>query len=213
MSPSTWVRATFADAQFKINLTELSGEAKVITPEFAAAMRRIITAVDGTAGSTVALDGPPSAGFAGLHEIWREDIREAMQPADTGDRGPASVSLSAPAESVAVRWFVVETMPDGMASEKVKQDVARAFDSIGGAASLRNQDRDPTMHQTDTLDVVCLVSGSASLILDQTERRLSPGNVIIQRGTSHAWRAHGGPALFVAILIGRKIDMTQGTIG
>jgi hypothetical protein len=29
--------------------------------------------------------------------------------------------------------------------------------------------------------------------------------VVIQRGTNHAWEAHGGPALFLAVLIDRPL--------
>jgi quercetin dioxygenase-like cupin family protein len=61
------------------------------------------------------------------------------------------------------------------------------------------------MHETETLDVICLVKGEASLILEGAERRLKPGNVVIQRGTNHAWVAHGGPALFLAVLIARPL--------
>jgi hypothetical protein len=28
---------------------------------------------------------------------------------------------------------------------------------------------------------------------------------VIQRGTAHAWEAHGGPALFLAVLIDRQL--------
>lgn len=190
----------------------LCGDARVLPAEFSSAMRRIITAVDG-AGSTVTLDGPPSSAFAGLYEIWRENIHEPMLPSDTRDRGPTAVSLSASEHSVAIRWFVVEPMADGMAPEKVKQAVARSFGHIGATDSLRDQDRDPTMHQTETLDIVCLVSGSASLVLDQTETQLSPGNVVIQRGAAHAWRARGGPALFMAVLIGRDVVTEPTALG
>jgi len=29
--------------------------------------------------------------------------------------------------------------------------------------------------------------------------------VVIQRGTNHAWVAHGGPAMFLAVLIDRPL--------
>ena len=47
-------------------------------------------------------------------------------------------------------------------------------------------------------------SHRASLILEEGETRLKPGQVVIQRGTNHAWQAHGGPALFLAVLIDRE---------
>jgi naringenin degradation protein FdeH len=43
------------------------------------------------------------------------------------------------------------------------------------------------------------------LILEEGETRLKPGQVVIQRGTNHAWQAHGGPALFLAVLIDREL--------
>ena len=43
-------------------------------------------------------------------------------------------------------------------------------------------------------------------ILDGDETRLKPGNIVIQRGTSHAWVAHGGPAFFMGVVIARELD-------
>jgi hypothetical protein len=61
------------------------------------------------------------------------------------------------------------------------------------------------MHETDTIDVSCLLQGDASLILQEGETQLKPGQVVIVRGTNHAWQAHGGPALFLSVLIDREL--------
>ena len=63
----------------------------------------------------------------------------------------------------------------------------------------------PGMHETHSIDIICLLQGEASLLLESGETRLRPGNVVIQRGTNHAWKAHGGPALFLAVLIDREL--------
>lgn len=177
----------------------------MLPAEFTTAMRRIVTGMSSAGGSAIAFAGSPSCAFAGLHEIWRENLDEPMDPGDERDRGPTRAVLSAEPRSVAVRWFVVEPVPTDVPRDKVDQAATRAFESIGARANLVNQDRDPTMHRTDTFDVVCLISGRASLITDQAETPLEVGQVVIQRGTAHAWRAHGGPALFLAILIGREM--------
>ena len=43
------------------------------------------------------------------------------------------------------------------------------------------------MHRTRTLDYVVLVEGELVLILDDGEVILKPGDVVVQRGTDHAW--------------------------
>jgi quercetin dioxygenase-like cupin family protein len=83
--------------------------------------------------------------------------------------------------------------------------VRERFIAFGAGDHLRDQNRHPAMHQTETLDVICLIQGEASLVLDKVETRLKPGNIVIQRGTSHGWTAHGGPALFLAVLIDRPL--------
>jgi quercetin dioxygenase-like cupin family protein len=50
-------------------------------------------------------------------------------------------------------------------------------------------DPDGQMHRTDTLDFVTVVSGELVLALeDGDEATLGPGDTVIQRGTTHAWR-------------------------
>jgi quercetin dioxygenase-like cupin family protein len=53
--------------------------------------------------------------------------------------------------------------------------------------------------------VICLLEGDVSLILEGAETRLRPGQVVIQRGANHAWEAHGGPALLLAVLMDREL--------
>ena len=43
------------------------------------------------------------------------------------------------------------------------------------------------------------------LELDKVRTRVKPGQIVIQRGTSHGWEAIGGPALLLAVLIDRPL--------
>lgn len=43
------------------------------------------------------------------------------------------------------------------------------------------------MHRTKTLDYALVIEGEAVLILDDSEVTLRKGNVVVQRGTDHAW--------------------------
>ena len=63
------------------------------------------------------------------------------------------------------------------------------------------------MHLTSTLDVIVLINGSVRLVLDDDETVLRAGDVVIQRGTNHAWICDGPePALLVAVLIDKTFS-------
>jgi hypothetical protein len=176
--------------------------------DFSDAMRRVITGEDANGKSLVIVDGPPSGeigdpNLGGLFEIWHEAVSGKFNKSATADLGETKSILSPAAGKVKVRWFAISPPPEGVPPEMVKQVVRQRFADFGAEHELRNQDRHPAMHQTETLDIICLISGEASLVLDNEERRLKPGNIVIQRGTSHGWTAHGGPALFLAVLIDR----------
>ncbi len=104
-----------------------------------------------------------------------------------------------------VRWFVINPMPTGISKADLDKAVRERFASFDGAHHIIDQSRHPGMHETHSIDVICLLQGDASLILEEGETRLKPGQVVIQRGTNHAWQAHGGPALFLAVLIDREL--------
>lgn len=60
----------------------------------------------------------------------------------------------------------------------------------------------PLMHTTKTLDYIIILSGELYLILDEEETLLKPGDIVIQRGTNHAWSNRTNkPCIQLAILL------------
>jgi len=59
------------------------------------------------------------------------------------------------------------------------------------------------MHPTETVDYALLLSGECDLELDSGEVvHMKPGDIVVQRGTMHAWVNNGtAPAVFAFILI------------
>jgi quercetin dioxygenase-like cupin family protein len=58
------------------------------------------------------------------------------------------------------------------------------------------------MHRTSSLDYCYVVAGSIVAVVDDDERTLTAGDVLIQRGTNHGWRNESGAicrVLFVLI--------------
>jgi quercetin dioxygenase-like cupin family protein len=58
------------------------------------------------------------------------------------------------------------------------------------------------MHTTDTLDYLVVVAGQISFITETGEAFLRPGDIVIDRGVSHAWRVEGSePARMILIMV------------
>ena len=80
------------------------------------------------------------------------------------------------------------------------------FSQVGAAHTRVDTAKHPAMHKTETIDYIILLKGEVSLILDEDEIDLKPFDVVVQRGTNHAWQCKGNePALFIAVLIDKKI--------
>ncbi|MCC5574654.1 cupin domain-containing protein [Microtetraspora sp. AC03309] len=59
------------------------------------------------------------------------------------------------------------------------------------------------IHATPSLDYALVLSGEIWAVLDDSERLMKSGDVLIQRGTRHAWSNRGGePSLVAFVLIG-----------
>jgi quercetin dioxygenase-like cupin family protein len=63
------------------------------------------------------------------------------------------------------------------------------------------------MHRTESVDYGIVVSGEMTLILDKGETLLREGDVVIQRGTNHAWANRSGtPCRMLFILVDGRFE-------
>jgi quercetin dioxygenase-like cupin family protein len=57
------------------------------------------------------------------------------------------------------------------------------------------------MHTTATVDFIIIVSGAMELVMESGSTVVRAGDVVVQRGTPHAWKVVGEePCVFVSIL-------------
>lgn len=172
-----------------------------------AAVRRIVTGHTPDGRSTILSDGPCPHTMA-LHgiptfrltELWKTDRAPARidQPTDLCG---VPIELAPLANGTTLRFL--EFPPD--ADWKGRADGAHAFSAMGesGSASLDpGSDRHEMMHRTRTVDYIIVLKGEIWAILDDTEICLKAGDVLIQRGTNHAWSVRTpDPCLVVAVLV------------
>jgi len=60
----------------------------------------------------------------------------------------------------------------------------------------------PYMHRTDSIDYVICVAGEIEMDLDSGETvKLSAGDVMVQRGTSHSWVNRSGKPCRLAVVL------------
>lgn len=109
--------------------------------------------------------------------------------ATRGISEPKPRSSGPRAGNLQVRWFVVSPIPPGIPREQLDAIARQRFAAFGAVEHVVDQTRHPAMHETHSIDVVCVLQGKIKLILEASETLLEPGQVVIQRGTNHAWEA------------------------
>ena len=168
-------------------------------------MRRIITGHNKDGKSIITMDGPPARSIGedvgGLFELWNTDGND-VNSSDDIDRADEDIILSPPDGGTKFRYFQINPLPEGVPEEMMQEIAADAFEKIGAAHHRIDTSKHPAMHKTDTIDYIILLEGDVTLILDEEEVRLKPHDVVVQRGTNHAWVNNGDePALLIAVLI------------
>lgn len=131
--------------------------------------RRVVTGHDAQGKSVVLSDGfPPqnhpmhgAGAGADFIEIWH-------------DSDPIPVLASGPATEPNARPFTI--MPP---SGHLMRIIEIYPPHLGGKRTV--------MHRTATLDYAVVIEGEVVLVLDDSEVTLGPGEVVVQRGTDHAW--------------------------
>ena len=172
-------------------------------------MRRIITGHNEDGKSIITMDGPPARSIGedvgGLFELWNTDGNDIIST-DYIDRADEEIILSPPDGGTKFRYFQINPLPEGVPEEMMQEIAADAFEKIGAAHHRIDTSKHPAMHKTETIDYIILLKGDVTLLVDNDEVELKPHDVVVQRGTNHAWINKGSePALLIAVLIDSKI--------
>jgi quercetin dioxygenase-like cupin family protein len=155
------------------------------------APRRVVTGHDESGRSVVLQDGPApisrrASDGATFHELWSTSATPVLIQASEAEPVTAVDPVGPPAGGTRAR--LVE-LPPGTRSP---------------------------MHRTESVDYGIVLQGSVILALDDSEVVLGPGDVVVQRGTDHAWENRGreiARVLFVLVggRFGEELLQTLGT--
>lgn len=68
-----------------------------------------------------------------------------------------------------------------------KVDGAAAFAAMGASHNVVQNARHPYMHRTESVDYAVVLTGRIKMLMDDSDVELKAGDVVVQRGTNHAW--------------------------
>ena len=131
--------------------------------------RRVVTGHDQNGKSVVVSDGPPQQHHSMRGPLIGADFIEMWN-------APQAVPLLTSVEPREPNEREFTIMP-----------AAGHLLRILEVYPLKAGGKRTVMHRTQTLDYVVVIEGELVLLLDDSEVTLKPGDVVVQRGTDHAW--------------------------
>lgn len=172
--------------------------------------RRIVTGHDGEGRSIVREDGPPprvvalgGEGGPVFHEIWSTLESPAPVDRDSGEPAEEGLRLLPPKRGTRIR--IIDFPPEDARIREVTPEIARAsFALLGAEETAKFHGRGsphPFMHRTETIDYGLVLDGEISLVLEGGETLVRAGDVIVQRGTNHAWANRSGRNCRMAFIL------------
>ncbi|MGZ3402537.1 MAG: cupin domain-containing protein [Phenylobacterium sp.] len=159
-------------------------------------VRRILTGVNAAGRSHIAEDGVSPAmltmaardGYRN-NNLWRTLGADA--PVDAPDTVLEHSGVLPPPGGTVIR--VIDIPPESDDPEERRRATDAVFKAMfADADHHEGHARHPGMHTTDTIDYAILLQGELVVIMDEDETVMRAGDILIQRGTSHAWANRSG---------------------
>jgi quercetin dioxygenase-like cupin family protein len=143
---------------------------------------------------------PPIRRFVTGHDA-NHVAKVIMQGAATNAKHPAPGTVST------LIWSTDRTPADISLGEQIEDMGARIIGTAPPANGTRfavidfppgNQ---PRMHRTETIDYVIVLEGEIEMDMDDSTVKLKAGDVMVQRGTNHAWANRSNQRARVAFVL------------
>jgi mannose-6-phosphate isomerase-like protein (cupin superfamily) len=160
-------------------------------------IRRIVTGHDSSGKAIVIADGPtpgvkitPNRPGVIFHNMWTTKSAPARYD---GPEEETSVDLPLPPPKAGTTFRMIEFPPENQVEMVDEETAKKAFEEYGADGALQHdagahqKNKHSFMHQTDTVDYAICLSGEMTMYLDDSEVVMKPGDVMVQRGTNHAW--------------------------
>ena len=154
-------------------------------------IRRIVTGDDASGKSRVIEDAPAAAvrtvaerpGYRSVN-LWHTG--ETPARIDAPDTVASHKGILPPKNGSILR--IIDFPPEPADPAERKRRIQATFGGMFSDATHDKRDgAHPGMHLTETVDYAVLLEGEIWAVMDEGETLMRAGDVLIQRGTNHAW--------------------------
>ena len=156
--------------------------------------RRIVTVLRPNGKSDVAADAPVSLDMT-AHSTRLVRAWVTGPGIGRDDSVEANDSVSVPLQPLPLGsksgFFILYPEAAPKSFEELEREQAELYAGLGASNCRIPGSRHPAMHVTQTIDYIFVMSGRITMLLDETEVDLQPFDVVVQRGTNHAWINRG----------------------
>jgi hypothetical protein len=168
-------------------------------------LRRVIVSEDDAGLSYIELDGPPKVvrtvperpGFKVVN-LWAT-VGTPAYIRDV-DRSREVQAIMPPLAGTVLR--ILDYPPEPRDPGEAERRMRATFQIFDDAEHESGAQRHPGMHQTDSIDYAIVLLGEIYAVMDRGETLLKAGDVLIHRGTRHAWvNRSSEPARVAFVLI------------
>lgn len=164
-------------------------------------IRRVVTGHNANGKSIVLIDDRLPV----EHDryIWTTTATPAdNRGADDAAQKPLRLEPHGNGSAFRVVEFPPESTMAGLSEAEKRKFIDDLFASMDGSHCRIDTSRSPGMHKTSTIDYIIVLRGEITLVLDEGEVTLKPGDCVVQRGTNHDWVVRGSePALIGGVMI------------
>jgi hypothetical protein len=168
-------------------------------------VRMVVTGFDSQGVSTFVEDGPapvvrtvPERPGYRVTNLWCTD--QAPATLNAPDAMAAHQGVAPPKGGTVLR--IIDFPPEPTDPNELERALQATFGSMyRDAHHAPRAGEHPGMHRTDTVDYALMLEGELVAILENAETTLKAGDVLIQRGTRHAWANRSGRAARIAFVL------------
>lgn len=153
--------------------------------------------------------------FTTFYEIWHENqipctVKKQMRDEETELNHPP------PRNGVRIRMHDFEPAGDRI-NELTYEEIVEHFKESGSEDAVPSKEnwKHAFMHRTESIDFGIMIEGELTLIMEEGERVLRPGDVVVQVGTNHGWENRGTSMARICFVLldGDYDDETRELLG